>query len=66
MVHVVDLTSDEIRYLEAILSRARKDLLHEIHHAATHDYKEWLRGELAVNERLSGKLLPAMPAKKSA
>lgn len=63
---MVDLTSDEIRYLEGVLSRARKDLLHEIHHAATHDYKEWLRRELEVNERLSTKLLPAADVRKSA
>ena len=63
---MVDLTSDEIRYLESILSKARKDLLHEIHHAATHDYKEWLRKELDVNEHLTGKLQAATATKKSA
>jgi len=61
---VTDLTSDEIRYLEGVLSRSRKDLVHEIHHAATHDYKEWLRKELEINERLSSKILPSV-AKKS-
>jgi hypothetical protein len=65
VVHVVDLTSDEIRYLESVLSRSRKDLLHEIHHAATHDYKDWLKRELEINERLTAKLLPPV-AKKSA
>ena len=63
---MVDLTSDEIRYLESILSKSRKDLLHEIHHAATHDYKEWLRKELEVNERLTATLQAKTEAKKSA
>ena len=62
---MLDLNSDETRYLESVLSKARKDLLHEIHHAATHDYKEWLKTELELNERLSGKLLPSAPPKKS-
>jgi len=63
---VVDLTSDEIRYLANVLSNARKDLLREIHHAATHDYKERLKRELELNERLDAKLLPVEAAKKSA
>jgi len=54
---VLDLNSDETRYLESVLSKARKDLLHEIHHAATHDYKEWLKKELDLNERLAARLL---------
>ncbi len=54
---MVELSSDEVRYLEGLLSSARKDLLHEIHHAATHEYKEWLRKELAVNERVTARLV---------
>lgn len=56
---MVDLTSDEVRYLESVLSQARKDLLREIHHAATHDYKEWLKKELTVNERVTARLIAA-------
>ncbi len=63
---MVDLTSDEIRYLVNVLSQARKDLLREIHHAATHDFRDRLRRELEMNERLDTKLLPAQPEKKSA
>jgi len=63
---VVDLTSEETRYLVNVLSQARKDLLREIHHAATHDFRDRLRRELEMNERLDTKLLPAEPEKKSA
>jgi len=63
---VVDLTFDETRYLIHVLSQARKDLLHEIHHVATHDFRDRLRKELEMNERLDTKLLPAEPEKKSA
>ncbi len=63
---MVDLTSEETRYLVNVLSQARKDLLREIHHAATHDFRDRLRRELEMNERLDTKLLPAEPEKKSA
>jgi hypothetical protein len=66
VIHVVDLTSEETRYLVNVLSQARKDLLREIHHAATHDFRDRLRRELEMNERLDTKLLPAEPEKKSA
>ncbi len=62
---MIDLSPDETRFLEGLLSASRKDLQHEIHHAATHDYKEWLKKELALNERLATKLLPP-PARKVA
>ncbi len=54
---MVELSTDEVRYLEGLLSSARKDLLREIHHAATHEYKEWLKKELAVNERVTARLV---------
>ncbi len=63
---MVDLSSDEVRYLESLLSQARKDLLREIHHAATHDYKEWLKRELAVNERVTNRLIAARGVTASA
>ena len=59
---MIDLSSDEVRYLEGLLSQARKDLLREIHHAATHDYKEWLKKELGVNERVTARLIAARGA----
>ena len=55
---MVDLTNEEREYLRKLLSTAHKELLHELHHAAKQDFKESLKRELELNEKVSARLEP--------
>ena len=53
-----DLTSEEREYLIETLEAAQTQLLHELHHADRMQYRQFLRGRIAVNEQLREKLEP--------
>lgn len=52
----MELTAQERQYVETLLVRRHDELLHELHHAVTHEYKEGLKKELALTEDLRIKL----------
>ncbi len=54
----IDLTGHETDYLRMLLETARKELLHELHHAAKQDFKDGLKKQLDVNEKLLKKVEP--------
>jgi hypothetical protein len=51
-----DLNDAERDYVMELLRTTHKELLHELHHTATQDYKERLRSVIALNESATGKL----------
>lgn len=51
-----DLDPEERDYLVKLLARRHTELLHEQHHAATRAYKDGLRHEVELTERLQAKL----------
>jgi hypothetical protein len=50
------LEPEEQEYLCKLLARRHTELLHEQHHAVTRAYKEGLRDEIDLTERLQVKL----------
>ena len=55
----LDITDEEREYLLEILDARREELLHELHHTDTLDFKEMLRRKVEVAEGLRSKLTPA-------
>jgi len=53
---MADLSNEDREYLRKLLAAAHKELLHELHHAAKQDFKEGLKREIEVNERVFAKL----------
>lgn len=51
-----ELTDQERDYLTKLLGKRHDELLHELHHAATREYKAGLRREIDLTEGLQGKL----------
>lgn len=62
---MIELMDKESEYLLKLLEGTRIGLLHELHHAATHDFKEKLKKELELIERLRAKLSPERVATAS-
>jgi uncharacterized membrane protein len=58
-----DLSNEDREYLRKLLSAAQKELLHELHHAAKQDFKESLKRELELNERVFAKLERVLAAR---
>ena len=58
----LDITNEEREYLLEILEARREELLHELHHTDTLDYKEMLRRKIAVVESVRSKLTTARPS----
>jgi len=56
-----ELTFDERDYLTKLLKKRHDELLHELHHAVTREYKVGLRQEIDLTERLQTRvgLVPA-------
>lgn len=50
---------EEQEYLLHLLQRRHTELLHELHHAATRRFKEGLKAEIELTERLMAALEPA-------
>lgn len=51
-----DLTNEETEYLMRLLERRHTELLHELHHATHRSFKQELRSEIDLAERLYAKL----------
>lgn len=51
-----ELSAHERDYLSKLLAKRHDELLHELHRAATREYKEGLRREIDLTEALQGKL----------
>jgi hypothetical protein len=59
--NMFELPSEEREYLIETLREAHTQLLHQMHHADTNGYRNILREQLTVNERLLAKLeIPAL------
>lgn len=54
-----DLNEQEREYLAKLLKKRHDELLHELHHAVTREYKAGLRQEIDLTEALKEKLQPA-------
>jgi len=54
-----DLNEQEMEYLAKLLKKRHDELLHELHHAVTREYKIGLRQEIDLTESLKAKLQPA-------
>jgi hypothetical protein len=53
----LDITAEEREYLLEILDARREELLHELHHTDTLDFKEMLRRKIALVEAVRSKLI---------
>ena len=51
-----DITDEEREYLLEILEARRAELLHELHHTDTLDFKEMLKRKVELVEGLTSKL----------
>lgn len=58
---VLDLTNEEQLYLRELVAKAHAELLHELHHSSTGEFKDRLRREIALNERLAQRIAVATP-----
>jgi hypothetical protein len=59
----IELTTHESDYLKHLLDAARKSLMHELHHAQSHEFKEALKHQLDLNEGLVQKIQRTAAAK---
>ena len=57
---MIDLTIEDQEYLRKLVESAHKELLHELHHAAKLEFKEKLKKELELNEKVLAKLEPVL------
>jgi len=54
-----ELTEQEREYVAKLLKRRHDELLHELHHAVTGEYKSGLRREIELTEELLVKTVPS-------
>ena len=57
----LDITNEEREYLLEILDARREELLHELHHTDTLDFREMLRRKVELVESLRSRLATARP-----
>ena len=62
----LEITDQEREFLLDLLETRYSALLHELHHAGTHDYKDLLRQQIAVLEALRAKIGAPRPSDISA
>ena len=55
----LDITAEEREYLLEILDARREELLHELHHTDTLDFKEILKRKVGLVETLRSRLADA-------
>lgn len=53
---VLDLTAQEQAYLVELLNATQKEMIHELSHTDTREYREILKRRLAILEGLQAKL----------
>lgn len=58
---MLDLTHEEQEYLVTILKSAHTELLRDLHHVASRDFRRGLRDMLDMNERITEKVVAAAP-----
>lgn len=58
----IELNTHESDYLKHVLDAARKSLMHELHHAQSHEFKEALKHQLELNEKLIQKIQQTLAA----
>jgi len=51
-----DLNDEECAYLRTLVGQRHSELLHELHHAVTREFKTGLKEEIALTETLKAKL----------
>ena len=56
-----DLTHDEKHYLLTVLQSGHKELLHNLHHADSREFRRTLRERLEMNEQLTAKIACSEP-----
>ena len=56
------MNDQEREYLLKLLAKRHDELLHELHHAVTREYKIGLRQEIDLTEQLKVKLQPVAVA----
>jgi len=54
-----EITDEEREYLLEILDARREELIHELHHTDTLDFKEMLKRKVGLVEAARPKLTPA-------
>lgn len=52
----IELTIPEREYLKQVLDTARTSLLHGMHHAHAHEFKDVLKQQLDLNEKVLQKI----------
>ena len=57
-----ELKDQEREYVLKLLAKRHDELLHELHHAVTREYKVGLRQEIDLTEQLQAKLRPVAVA----
>jgi hypothetical protein len=60
-MHAIDLTNHETDYLKQLLEAAHKELQHELHHASNQEFKEGLKRQLDLNEKLRARMEEKLP-----
>ena len=58
----LDITNEERDYLLEILEARREELLHELHHTDTLDFKEMLKRKVELVEGLRSRLRAVPPS----
>jgi hypothetical protein len=53
---MLEVNAEEEKYLLELLETTHKEMLHEINHTDTHDYRDMLKNKLTVIDGLMAKL----------
>jgi hypothetical protein len=53
---MLEISEQESKYLLELLEATHKDMLHEINHTDTRDYKNMLKEKIAVVDELTAKI----------
>jgi hypothetical protein len=59
---MVELTQEEQEYVANVLRSAHTELLRNLHHADSRDFRQTLRVVIEMNERITGKVSETAPA----
>ena len=51
-----ELSEHEKAYLRNLVGRRHSELIHELHHAVTREYKDGLKSEIELTEQVKAKL----------
>ncbi len=52
----IELTGQQLEYIDSLLKKRHSELLHELHHAVTLEFKVGLKQEIALTEELQSVL----------